>query len=156
MEYINIIKTEIVKNEFDTFWEEMPALVTDTICKPVVVIVNSCTEGSAEDAQLQKMLSGSKLDAGQYNIIRLAKDQKIAWHKLRERYDPRIIFLIGVSPLQLGISAYMILNAPNNFNDRIWLPTVDINELEQHKDVKLNLWNNGMKPVFIDKKFGVL
>ena len=156
MEYTNIIKTDIVNNKYDVLWDDISGVVKDAATRPVLIVVNGCEQGSTEDIQLQKMLDACKLAPGQYNIIRLEKDGQVAWHRLRERLDPKIIFLIGVSPVQLGIAAFFKLNEPNNFNDRVWLPTVGINELEQHKDVKTHLWNSGMKPVFIDKKFGVI
>src|SRR5205823_5617738 len=102
---------------------------------------------SASDAQLQKMLDGAELKEEQYNVIRLADKQLVAWHQLREHLFPKIIFLVGVLPSQLGISAIFSINVPNNFNDRLWLPTVSISELESAKELKLQLWNNGMKPL---------
>ncbi len=151
MEYINIIKTDIVANKHDVFWEDISSFIDNASPRPVLIIVNDCEQGSAENLQLQKMLDACRLQPEQFNIIRLQKDDQVAWHQLRERLDPNIIFLIGIMPIQLGISAFFRLNAPNSFNDRIWLPTLDIAELEKHADIKKQLWINGIKPVFIDK-----
>jgi len=149
MEYINIIKTDVIDSRYDAFWNNVPIEMTENTPKPVLVICD-CAANTPENIQLQKMLDACKLQPEQYNIVRLQKNEQIAWYRLREQLDPKVIFLIGVSPSQLGISASFILHAPNNFSDCTWLPTLSISELEQHADVKRQLWQNGMKPVFID------
>jgi hypothetical protein len=151
MEYVNIIKTDIVDSKYDVFWNDISSFIKDAAPRPVLVVVNGCAEGSADSLQLRKMLDACNLLPEQYNIVRLQDNEQAAWRQLRERLEPRIVFLIGVMPAQLGISAFFILHVPNHFNDRIWLPTVAIAELEKHADVKKQLWTNGMKPVFIDK-----
>jgi hypothetical protein len=150
---MNIIKSDIVAEKYDVLWSDISQVVNGAGPRPILILVSDCEKGSTADAQLQKMLDGATLKEEQYNLVRLADKQMIAWHQLREQLDPKIIFLIGVLPSQLGISALFSINAPNNFNDRLWLPTVSINELENSKELKLQLWNNGMKPVFKDKSF---
>jgi len=80
--------------------------------------------------------------------------QKAAWHMLREQLDPKVIFLVGVSPAQLGISALFQINISNRFDDRYWLPTLSLEQLEQNADMKKQLWTGGMKPLFVDKIYG--
>jgi hypothetical protein len=150
---MNIIKSEVVERKYDVLWDSVDAALSEMVVKPVLVIVNNCEVGSVEDGQLQKMLAGPKLTDNDCNILRLKEGQMMAWHKLREALDPKIIFLVGVSPAQLGISAMFTVNMPNNFNDRYWLPTYALNELEASKELKLQLWNNGMKPLLQDKTY---
>jgi hypothetical protein len=147
---MNIIKSGIVSAEYDGFWDEATAVTRNLIVKPVLIIVNTYTPGSNEEAQLGKMLGACGLTNEQYNIIQLDKDQQMAWHQLREMADPKVVFLIGVMPAQLGVSVLFQLNSANNFNDRIWLPTLSLAELEQYADIKKQLWVNGMKPVLVD------
>ena len=147
---MNIIKTDLVATKYDILWEDITGIVNGSTKKPLLILVSSCQPESAEDVQLKKMLDASLLAPAQYNIIRLADEQMLPWHRLREALDPKIIFLIGVLPSQLGISALFQINAPNNFSDRIWLPTLSIQELEKNIAVKTQLWNNGMKPLFKD------
>ena len=149
---MNIIRTGLVNPASDAFWSDISPLIKDIIYKQVLILVQAYSTGSAEESQLQKMLDACGLKEEQYNIIQLNKGQKAAWHGLREYLDPRIIFLIGVTPAQLGISALFQANMPNNFNDRVWLPTLSISELEQQPAIKKQLWLNGMKPVFVDKR----
>lgn len=148
---MQLINTPIVSSKYDILWEETTVTEGAERGKPVLIIVGGCTAESTEDAQLKKMLGACKLDAGQYNIIRLDEGAMVAWHQLREKLQPAIIFLIGVKPEQLGISAMFTLNAPNSFNDKTWLPTLSIQELEQNPEAKKQLWINGMKPVFVDQ-----
>ena len=155
MEFVNIIRSEVISNKYDVLWGDVSSVTKDAGPKTVLILVNECEEQSPEDQQLRKMLDACKLTGEQYNIIRLQKDQQIAWHRLREQLEPKIVFLIGVMPLQLGISAFFKLNEPNNFGECTWLPTLDIRELDKFADVKKQLWINGMKPLFIDKPLPV-
>jgi hypothetical protein len=106
--------------------------------------------------QLQKMLEACKLQPEQYNIIYLNEGQQTGWHQLNGRLDPFVVFLIGLLPAQLGVSALFRLNLPNRFQDTIWLPSLPLEELDQRPEVKKELWSQGMKPVFVDQKFGPL
>jgi hypothetical protein len=150
MEFVNIINTDVVSSSYDQLWEDISPVIKDATVKQVLIIINNCEAESAEDQQLSKMLDACNLRPEQYNIVRLPAGGSIAWHQLRERLDPQVVFLIGVMPAQLGISAFFRLNEANNFNERIWLPTLDIAELEKHPDAKKQLWLNGMKPIFVD------
>ena len=147
---MNIIKSNLVSAAYDPLWDDVTDLVKDAAPKPVLILVHE-HDNIAAEAQLLKMLEACKLVPYQYNIVQLGKDRKAAWHKLQELLDPRIVFLVGVHPSQLGISSLFRLNAPNHFNDRVWLPTVSLSELEQRPDMKKQLWTEGMKPVFVDK-----
>lgn len=149
---MNLLKTEIVNPAFDKLWDDVPFSRDITAPKPVLVLVCNCDEGSADDIQLKKMLDAARLNPDQYHVVRM-HDEMTAWHKLREHLQPKIVFLIGVPPVQLGVSALFAVNAPNNFDDCIWLPTASISELSKHPEAKKQLWENGMKPLFIDKVY---
>lgn len=151
---MNIIKSDLVSPEYDVFWEDVTALTNNAAPRPVLVLINRYEAGSHEQTQLHKMLDACKLLPEQYNIIFIEKDQKAAWHKLKAQLDPKIIFLIGVTPGQLGISSLFRLNEPNRFDEKVWLPTIPVLEQDNHPDVKKQLWVNGMKPVFVDKMYG--
>ncbi len=150
---MDIIKSDLVSSEYDVLWQDISQVVKDAIPKPILVLINAYSPGSPDETQVTKMLEGSKLKPEQYNIIQICTDQHVAWHKLRDQLDPKIVFLIGILPVQLGISSLFKLNAPNHFNDRIWLATLSLSELEKYPDVKKQLWLNGMKPVLADKSY---
>lgn len=151
---MNIINSDIISAEQDVFWQETSAITKGMSPRPVLVITTRMEEGGAEKMQLQKMLVVSELAPEQYNIVELDSDRKVAWHHLRDALQPKFVFLIGIPPSSLGVSAMFLANEPNRFNDIIWLPTFSISELEQRQDVKKHLWVSGMKPIFVDKVYG--
>ena len=148
---MNIITSDLVSSEYDILWADISEVVKDAMPRSVLILVNAYSTESSEGPQLLKMLEACKLAPEQYNIIQINKNQQVAWHKLREKLEPKIVFLIGILPSQLGVSSLFRINAPNHFNDTIWLPTLSITELEQRPEVKKQLWVDGMKPVFIDR-----
>lgn len=147
---MNIIKSDIIGAQYDAFWENTSALANVIVQKPVLIIVADCPEHSPQDVQLQKMLEACKLAALQYNIVRLGDGQQVAWHQLRGQAQPKVVFLIGIMPHQLGVSVLFKLNERNNFGGCTWLPTVSLSDLDKNPDMKKQLWVNGMKPIFID------
>jgi len=150
---MNIIKSDLVSAAHDVMWDDISGVVKDAGKRPVLILVQTYQAGGNEATLLSKMLEKAELQPEKYNIIQLDKDKIVAWHQLRERLNPDIIFLIGVAPAQLGISSLFMLNVPNHFNDRAWLPTFSLAELEQRPDVRKQLWNDGMKPLFVDSTF---
>jgi len=153
---MNIINVDIITSQNDALWADVSYLVNEPAPKPVLVMTNENESANPADDLLRKMLGACHLTAGQYHIITLKDGQKAAWHQLRELLGPKIILLFGIAPTQLGISALFKINEPNHFNDRVWLPTLSVKEIETKQEAKTQLWNNGMKPIFIEKKFGPL
>ena len=146
---MNIIKSDVVSAVYDVMWDDASDVIKGAAERPILVLVQKY-ENATESAQLRKMLDAAQLSPEQYNIIELEKGKMVAWHRLREALNPQTIFLLGVVPSQLGISSLFRLNAPNHFNDRVWLATLSLSELEQRPDVKKQLWLDGMKPIFVD------
>ncbi len=144
---MNIIKTDVVDAKFNPLWNDLPAAIAGLGTKPVLVVANEAAPGSAEFQQQQKMIDACHLTDDKYNLIRLKPGELLSWSKLRDALQPKIVFLIGILPAQLGVSALFVLNNPNNFDNSIWLPTLTTGELEQHKELKQQLWNNGMMPL---------
>lgn len=150
---VQIINTPIVNPTTDDFWAPVDRFTKNNIPKPVMVITNTPQNDEYGNGQLSKMLDACKI-GGQCTILRLSDREQAAWHQLKQALQPGFVFLIGVLPQQLGISAMFRLHEPNNFDGCIWLPSIAISELEKFPDTKKALWMNGMKPVFIDKQFG--
>jgi hypothetical protein len=147
---MNLLKTPVVSPDYDVFWNDIGPLIETATEKPILILIDEYQKDSAEAQQLQKMLDVSKLTPEQYNIIMLKEGQKPAWHQLRDRLNPTIVFLVGIMPARLGISVMFRLNEPNRFDERSWLPTLTLAELERHPDAKKQLWGSGMKPLFVD------
>lgn len=149
-EVSNIIKTKIVGRQWDAFWNDIPAASINA-GNDVLVISQSFAPGSSEETQLKKMLAACNLSDGQYNMLQINGNEQVAWHKLREAAQPKIIILLGILPEQLGISAMFHLYKPNRFNDCTWIAGLSLAELEKNPDAKRQLWQEGLKPVLVDK-----
>ncbi|MBS1780147.1 MAG: hypothetical protein JST70_12520 [Bacteroidetes bacterium] len=147
---MNLYNVDIVKNEWDSFWND--AIDMKKINNEARVLIISATfdTGSAEAAQLEKMMSACKLDNTGYNIIQVPGTEKMAWHKLKSIFAPQYVILLGIMPAQLGISASFRLFGPNRFDDAIFIPSLSLTEMEQKPEAKKQLWAEGLKPMFVD------
>lgn len=153
---MNIINTDIVNGDYDIFWN-MPAEIQDMEPRPVLVLTADYAAGSAEEEQLTGILSsGCRLMSTNYNIIKFPADMKTAWHKLRDKLEPRVVLLFNIHPQQLGISALFRLNEINSFDNCYWAPTLSLTQMIQDKVLKGQIWNNALKPLFVDKVHGDL
>lgn len=151
---MNLIKTDIISSREDAFWEQ-PAAALYLEPRPVLVLTSDLTPGSGEEEQLRGILSsGCRLLTEQYHVIEAGPNDRMAWHKLREQLQPRVVLLFNVSPQQLGVSALFRLNDVNNFDDARWVPSFPLSRIMQDTAVKGELWNNALKPLFVDKKYG--
>ena len=148
---MNILNTDIIKNDQDVFWENSP-LLTGLAYRPVLVLTTQFEHGSLEEEQLIGILkSGCRLMEEQYNLLQFKEDTKVAWHQMRELVEPRVVLLFNISPAQLGIAALLRLNEINSFDDCYWVPSLSLGQLAQDKALKGQLWSNGLKPLFVDK-----
>lgn len=154
--FVNVLKSDLIMSGYDVYWDEQAPLLQNASAKPVLVVVGPWERGETDSSQMKKMLDACQLKTEQYNVIQVTETDKISWKQLNRYYNPKIVFLIGVLPATLGVPVLFRLNEPNNFNEKIWIPTISISELDKYAEVKKLLWLNGMKPVFIDKKYGEL
>lgn len=151
---MNLINTDIINNGQDAFWD-VPAAATYLDPRPVLVLTPDFTPGSGEEEQLSGILSsGCRLLTDQYHVIEIGANDKLAWHKLRDKLQPRVVLLFNISPQQLGVSALFQLNGINNFDGAKWVPSFPLTQIMQDKNVKGELWNNALKPLFVDKTHG--
>jgi hypothetical protein len=147
----NIIGSKIVSSEFDAFWQQHGSFSDKQ--SPVLIISTPYNSGSAEEAQLHKMLQACTLAPEMYQIIQLDESQLLSWHIIRDKVNPDFVLTLGISAQQLGISALLRFNEPNRFNGCIFIPTLSLQELEKQPEAKKQLWLNALKPVFVDKTF---
>jgi hypothetical protein len=153
---MHILNSDILTSKFDVFWQDIPSRVAAMSQRPVLIITPQLAAGSPQETQLTKMIEACRLTPDQYNMLQLAADEQPGWHQLRNQLNPLVVFIVGIMPVQIGVSALFSLNEPNHFNDTIWLPSLPLEELERSKELKGQLWSTGMKPIFIEKKFGEL
>lgn len=151
-----IIETDIISDEWNTFWDSLSETTGPLAPRKVLLLSTVYAKDSTEAVQLQKMMQACTLSEDQYNIIQLNDNEDIAWHQLQYHLKPAVVILLGIIPSRLGISALFKPNEPNNYDECIWIPTLSLSELETNSEVKKQLWLQGLKPVFVDKKFGDL
>jgi hypothetical protein len=150
-----IFNTPVLSDDFDAFWKNrFEADGLSLHPRPTLVLTHPLTSGSADAAQLVRMLQACQLSPDDYHILDLAPAERLAWHHLRDHLKPRNILLLGIEADQLGVGIQFMPHQVNRFNDCSWLPTLSIPQLEQYTDIKKHLWNYGLKPVFIDKVYG--
>ncbi|RYD57878.1 MAG: hypothetical protein EOP56_06280 [Sphingobacteriales bacterium] len=148
-DFPDIIKTGIIDSKQDAFWH---ALSHETSgLQPLDVLIITLPMQGSEEAQLQKMMQACKLDPSSYNIVQVKEAEPMPWHQLRDALQPKVILLLGILPQQLGIAAQFYMYSPNKFNDCVWIAAPSLAQLEQQSEAKKQLWNVGLKPVFVDK-----
>lgn len=153
-DFHQIFKTGIIPHSEDVFWETLPETVKTLTDKKVLIISADYAENSSEEQQLTKMMQACKLSNEDYNIIKLNDAQKISWHLLRERLSPKVVILLGIDPQALGIVARFRAYYANSFDDRIWIVSASLQELEHNQELKKSLWVDALKPVFVDQVKG--
>jgi DNA polymerase III psi subunit len=144
----DIIDSKIVTQQVDEFWHKETPKKKNA---DAAVLVVSSVYSENDAAQLQKILLACSLNADQYNILQLKEGEQIAWHKLKQQFEPAVVLLFGIAPVQLGISALFQLYGVNNFDGCIWVPSASLQELEKQPEAKKQLWQQALKPLFADK-----
>jgi hypothetical protein len=153
-DFPDIINTPVVDKKWDKLWDELSGLPINANKVDVLILSLPYRDGSGDEVQLQKMLQACNLTPEQYHIIFINEGELVPWHKFRDTLRPGHILLLGILPEQLGISAMFRLFEPNRFNEVIWIPGLSLAQFEQQTDAKRQLWQNGLKPVFVDKSTG--
>lgn len=143
----HIFDNSLLLSDYDDFWKEEKI----NILNPVRTLVLSLPIGvsSPEMEQLQKMMGACGQTSGDYRLLALEKEERLAWHRLREKIKPKIVLLLGVSPEQLGIRALFQVNEANSFDGVSWVPTVSLTELMQHSALKKHLWANVFQKIYL-------
>ncbi|MBA3829118.1 MAG: hypothetical protein H0X33_09300 [Taibaiella sp.] len=150
----DIISTLLIPAACDDYWETISETAAMTP-KSILVLTAPLVENSAEQKQVQNIINACKLNADEYNILYLSEGWQIAWHKIRDTLGIKIVLLIGILPAQLGVTVLLKLNEYNHYNGCLWIPALSATEMEKKPEMKAQLWNNALKPVFADKSVAV-
>lgn len=152
-DFINIVNTPVISKEYDIFWAGSPEEAAGFSPKPVLVLSLPFQAGSPEEDQLFKMLQACKLTAGCYNIIQISEEKQFSFSAIKEKLQFNTLILLGISPVQLGVSAQLMPHQVSRFHQCNWLVTSSLSELLKSPEIKTHLWNYGLKPVFVDKVY---
>jgi len=94
-------------------------------------------------ALLENIMKTCKLE-GKYEVI----SEIQPWHIFRD-LEIKEVILFGISELDLGIDIQLPKNWPMKFDDKFWIKTDSLNELNKQKNLKNELWLNALKPYFL-------
>lgn len=146
---MNLINSKTVSSSEDIFWNDIPGKWEVLAPRPVLVLAAPYKTAGLEEETLIKMLSGCALTQDKYHILQIENGEQVAWHMLRDKLDPQQVILLGVEPGQLGISALFRFNEMNRFNDRTFIPSLSLQQMQQYPEAKKALWVQALKPCFL-------
>lgn len=149
----DIFNNEIIPSDIDRFWADNDPLLDHKEPRPVLVITCPLENEGKDQEQLLKMLQACRIDSTKLHILELPEQKRLAWHLIREKLNPKYVFLVGVEPEQLGMSVMLMPNQVTQFDGAVWIITWSMPVLEKNPDAKRHLWNYGLKPVFIERSF---
>lgn len=142
----DILNTPIVPAALDVNWDLNKLSFIEE--KDTLVLSTPFQSGSAEEAQLMKMLAACKLTKEQFQIVQLASEEQMAWYQLREQSKATKVLLLGVLPAQLHVAAMMIPNEVNHFDGAEWMPTFSLDQIATNDALKKHLWVNVFQKVY--------
>jgi len=152
MEHLNIIKSGIVDAAYNDFWGDINDIGQLPSPKAILVLSLEYASGSEEEIVLKKILGACKLQESDYDIIQLSETGKLLWSKIQALSQATTVLLIGVHPQQLGISALFGLHSLNHYSNCTFIPILWLPLLEQQQELKKQLWQNTLKPYFVEAK----
>lgn len=152
---MQLINTDIVKPHTDIFWQQ-PASISGLAPGPVLAITAAFANQPEYDQLTGILKAGCKLGEQHYNVVQMAAGEQIAWYRIRQALQPKVVLLFNIFPIQLGISALFRLNEVNKFDGVLFIPSVPLGLLITDKTAKGQLWNNALKPVFEGQAYGNL
>jgi hypothetical protein len=144
---MQLYNTKVIPAGEDKLWgtpADLPALAGTKL----LVISAPFVADSSESQTLAKMMSACRLSATDYALIQLPETERLSWRALMEAGAPQRVLMLGISPAQLGISAFFQLNHCNNFLACVFIPGLSLGQLEQQPAAKRELWEQGLKPCF--------
>ncbi|MBS1783586.1 MAG: hypothetical protein JSS78_11005 [Bacteroidetes bacterium] len=149
----DILRTDILSYKFDIFWQSNDE-IKNLEPRPVLVVSSTFQPDSQEEEQLKKMLSACRLEASTFHIMQLQPESQISFHQLKDHLQLKSIVLLGVSPVQLGVSAYLMPHQLSRFGNCNWIVTESLRVLLERPEIKTHLWQYGLKPAFVDQVYG--
>lgn len=146
---MQLIRSKIVPAGQNDFWNELADEWKDQDPRSCLVLSGPIAEGSAEQQTLLKMLSACRLTPAQYHIFSIPPGRRVAWFKLRDTLQPQQVLLLGIDPKEIGIQAVFRNHEANRYDERVFIPSLSLSELELSPEAKKEFWAKGLKPVFV-------
>ena len=147
---IPVLKTKIIPAYFDRYWEDGEDGLSGLGQRKVLLLVAEPTH----DEMLQRLVVRCGLTAADYHILKVRDSVVPSWHKLKVFFNPSVVILLGVLPAQTGVSALFSYGVPNRFGDAVWIPGPSAADMEQKPELRKQLWDQALSPVFVAGTFG--
>ena len=118
--------------------------------KHIALLVNYSTVPFVPDGDLSfltNILSACKLSLADVALLNIHSMEEGSMENVLETMEARSIILFGIPPLAIGLPINFPQFQLQAFNNRTYLYSPSLKELEAEKALKLKLWNN-LKTLF--------
>lgn len=143
---MQLYNTKVVPSSEDSLWAlpyELPAFKNTKL-----LIVSAPFAAGTEEQTLRNMMTACRLADDEYAMIHLMPEERISWQMLASAGAPHRVLMLGVVPAQLAIHALFRLNHCNDFLGCTFIVSFSLTQIEQDRNVKRELWEQGLKRCF--------
>lgn len=153
---MNTPQTALFSPALNVLWKDYEGTEEGTH-RPVLIVAPYLDPDSKEkELLLNMMTTGCKLNPDQFHLLMLMPGECVAWHKLKEKLNVKVVFAVGISLAQLGITAYIPIHKVTRFNGALWLYTYPPTDVVNSQELKKVIWDRLLKPVFKDMQYADL
>jgi len=99
------------------------------------------------EAQLNRILAACKLQKGMYKV----ETAPYPWQLYRGYEQIREVLLFGVTEKDLNIEVQFAENQINKFDGRVFIKSAGISQIAGNQEIKNALWQNALKPHFLNE-----
>lgn len=130
---------------------EYPGVPLSESAPPLPLLVVTTPLAPEHRPVLGKMMQACRLTEDQYQVMEMEPDQRFHWPRIKERFRPQRVLLLGIPPAQLGVQARFPWHYPSNFDQRRWIAAWSLPEMEARPEHKKALWTRALKPEFLSQ-----
>ena len=109
----------------------------------IILLVNNPDAVFVTDQQLtflSGILAACKLTLEDVGLINIAAIPTISYKTILNSFKPRIVIMFGISPDVIELPFVIPLFQKQSYNNQVYLAVPSLNELENNKELKRNLW----------------
>lgn len=119
--------------------------------KDILIISNEKLNDNLRN-MIINMMSACKIEAHRFTNIDLL-EEKVEWKKLALKVKQvKTVFLFGHIEKELNLSVNFIGHQLNHFDQKHWIKTYPLHEIDSNKDKKMAFWEQVLQPYFLGKK----
>jgi hypothetical protein len=130
------VDNEVIRSDNDAY--TLPSNIEHV---RTIFIITHTQNNPANLAMIDSIAKACKLQSSEYLII----SQTVVWSQIRHFNNIKEVIIFGDLENYINIKIRLPLHYCYNFDERIWVKTVDCNTLNTNKDAKTALWNKALK-----------